>query len=329
VQVTDVPESENSPPTNLNSYGPVEIAENESIGSVVGYFQAIDPDGDEIFFFLVNGEGDEGNELFGLTEDGELWSKTSFNYENATTHSIRVVAVDSYGLSVEKSFVVKVKDVTVPMVETEIPVLLDNGRVLVGGKMISSGPVEQTGVYISERPMVRTDDENVRKVVVRSTDDIFFERQYNPIGKKGGLYVMAYARNEEGESYGLEEYVDLEIRENYDYLTDATMLDDAPGWWESPWFGTYYRSDSGWILHLELGWLYPSPSAGSGLWLWKDSLGWLWTEEPVYPYLYSSDMRNWFYFFGEYEQSRLLYDYGNKNWVKLDEYSIDETEEAR
>jgi hypothetical protein len=40
-------------------------------------------------------------------------------------------------------------------------------------------------------------------------------------------------------------------------------------------------------------------------------------------------MRNWFYFFGEYEQSRLLYDYGNKNWVKLDEYSIDETEEAR
>ena len=140
---------------------------------------------------------------------------------------------------------------------------------------------------------------------------------------------MAYARNEEGESYGLEEYVDLEIRENYDYLTDATMLDDAPGWWESPWFGTYYRSDSGWILHLEFGWLYPSPSAGSGLWLWKDSLGWLWTEEPVYPYLYSSDMRNWFYFFGEYEQSRLLYDYGNKNWVKLDEYSIDETEEAR
>ena len=104
--------------------------------------------------------------MFGLTEDGELWSKTSFNYEKANTHSIRVVAVDSYGLSVEKSFVVKVKDVTVPMVETEIPVLLDNGRVLVGGKMISNGPVEQTGVYISERPIVRTDDENVRKVVV-------------------------------------------------------------------------------------------------------------------------------------------------------------------
>ena len=54
---------------------------------------------------------------------------------------------------------------------------------------------------------VRTDDENVRKVVVRSTDAIFFERQYNPIGKAGGLYVMAYAVNEEGESYKVvEEY---------------------------------------------------------------------------------------------------------------------------
>ena len=83
VQVTDVYEFHNSPPTNLNSYGPLGD-ENESIGSVVGYFQAIDWDGDEIFFFLVNGEGDEGNELFGLTEDGELWSKTSFNYEKQT-----------------------------------------------------------------------------------------------------------------------------------------------------------------------------------------------------------------------------------------------------
>ena len=62
-----------------------------------------------------------------------MWSKTP-QLREANTHSIRVVAVDSYGLSVEKSFVVKVKDVTVPMVETEIPVLLDNGRVLVGGK---------------------------------------------------------------------------------------------------------------------------------------------------------------------------------------------------
>ena len=45
MQVTDVYESENSPPTNLNSYGPLEIVENEPIGSVVGYFQAIDPMG--------------------------------------------------------------------------------------------------------------------------------------------------------------------------------------------------------------------------------------------------------------------------------------------
>ena len=73
--------------------------------------------------------------------------------------------------------------------------------------------------------------------------------------------------------------------------------------------------------------MYPSPSAGSGLWLWKDSLGWLWTEEPVYPSLFFR-YEELVYFFGEYEQSRLLYDYGNKNWVKLDEYSIDETEEA-
>ena len=121
VQVTDVYEFQNSPPKNLNSYGPLEITENEPIGSIVGYLQASDPDWDEIFFSFVDGEGDEGNELFVLTEDGELWSKNSLNYEKATSHSIRVQAVDFYGLAVEKSFVVKVKDVTIPMVETEIP----------------------------------------------------------------------------------------------------------------------------------------------------------------------------------------------------------------
>ena len=45
--------------------------------------------------------------------------------------------MDSYGLSVEKSFVVKLKDVTVPIVGNGNSGDIDNGRVIVGGKMIS------------------------------------------------------------------------------------------------------------------------------------------------------------------------------------------------
>jgi hypothetical protein len=55
----------------------------------------------------------------------------------------------------------------------------------------------------------------------------------------------------------------------------------------------------------------------------------LWTEQNLYPYLYSAEGENWLYFFGEFEQSRLLYDYAKENWLNLEEYSVDEGEEAR
>ena len=79
-----------------------------------------------------------------------------------------------------------------------------------------------------------------------------------------------------------------------DKWTGAKALENRKGWWNSPWFGTYYRSEeSGWLLHLGLGWMYPAPGASNGLWLWKEGLNWLWTDEGVYPFLYSSDTGTW------------------------------------
>ena len=128
----------------------------------------------------------------------------------------------------------------------------------------------------------------------------------------------------------MEERCDLLIQPaTVDRLTGASAMEGATDWWSSKWLGDYFRSGSGWMLHVELGWLYPSPSAGDGLWLWKESLGWVWTEEEIYPYLYSSSRDNWLYFFGAVEQNRLLYDYGIKNWIKLEESSVIEREESR
>ena len=56
----------------------------------------------------------------------------------------------------------------------------------------------------------------------------------------------------------------------------------AANWWTSPWFGSFYMNDgNAWVMHSELGWLYPMASGKSGVWLWKEQLGWLWTDEAI------------------------------------------------
>ena len=52
----------NSLPTDLNSIL-LTIAENQPVGTIVGEFNATDPDGDSITYQLINGAGD-GNNLY-------------------------------------------------------------------------------------------------------------------------------------------------------------------------------------------------------------------------------------------------------------------------
>ena len=103
---------ENQPPTDLNSSGDLSILENQPAGTFVGEFTAVDPNGDEITFDLVDGEGAEHNGLFELSLNGVLHSVESFDFETrpAQLH-VRVRASDPYGASVEGSFAVELKDI--------------------------------------------------------------------------------------------------------------------------------------------------------------------------------------------------------------------------
>ena len=82
----------NSPPTDLNSTAMLTVAENQPVGTIVGEFNATDPDTNAtLSYHLISGAGDIDNSLFTLEGNGTLRTATIFDYEtNASIYSIRV-----------------------------------------------------------------------------------------------------------------------------------------------------------------------------------------------------------------------------------------------
>ena len=79
------------PPTDLNSTAELTIAENQPIGTIVGEFNATDPDGDAITYHLVSGGGDANTSPFTLDQNGTLKTAAVFEYASGgSSLSIRV-----------------------------------------------------------------------------------------------------------------------------------------------------------------------------------------------------------------------------------------------
>ena len=92
----------------------------------------------------------------------------------------------------------------------------------------------------------------------------------------------------------------------------------AKDWWTSAWFGSFYLSSNGWVMHQGLGLIFPKQSPTTGLWLWKEGYGWLWTDKGVYPFLYDNTVSGWLYFTAQDQGTGRVYDYGKGQWTSLE-----------
>ena len=110
VQALHTWQGANNPPTNLNVISALAVAENEPIGTIVGEFNATDPDANTtLSYHLVNGEGDGNNSLFSLDTNGTIKTGTIFDFEsNASTYSIRVQVRDEQNATTEGNFTVSI-----------------------------------------------------------------------------------------------------------------------------------------------------------------------------------------------------------------------------
>ena len=320
-------------PFGLVNFDILGVEENLPRGSLVGEFNASDPDEGTLIYSLVDGEGGLDNARFEISDNGVLKTGEIFDYESRNSYSIRVRATVRTGHFVEGIFTVSIWDQVAPVVETSQPERREDGMLWIGGKVLDVEVVGtwETGLYISlDQPFYDPSMEGVFDLK-QPNNVLEFGLEFFPGEDTKKVYVMAYARNGEGINYGLlDEYSNIDRgkfdnRGKGDIWTGANRLGNGSDWWNSWWFGIYFRGDNGWWYHEGLGWIYVSGSHGEGLWLWKDGLGWVWTRETVYPFLYSYEKGSWYYFYGELDQRRLLYDYAEKSWVNLDDTAEDES----
>jgi len=318
-------------PKHLTSLDWLGVEENKPVGTFVGEFNATDPDEGEMIYSLAVGGVD--NAKFELSESGILRTKDVFDFEKNSEYSIRVRVTVGTGQFVEEIFPVFVWDQVAPIVDTKPVDELEDGVIRISGEIlddVTKGSLE-AGFYISlGQPFYDPSEDGVFRLL-RPVESSMFNFDFFPGEDVRKVYVMAFASNEEGENLGLlEEFENVnrgefDNRKLGDVWTGALRVEGSPGWWDSWWFGTYFKGDAGWWYHIDLGWIYPSGGQGNGLWLWKEGLNWVWTRQTVYPYLYSHDLGSWYYFYGELNQKRMLFDYGSQSWKYLDDSGVDES----
>jgi len=124
----------NLSPIDLNSTAPLSIAENQPIGTIVGEFNATDPDGDDLTFHFVSDLND--NHLFTLETDGKLRTATIFDFENnATTYSVQIQAKDEFNATIDRIFEVELLDDPNDVLQLEVSNFSSNGELGLIGEL--------------------------------------------------------------------------------------------------------------------------------------------------------------------------------------------------
>ena len=110
-----------------NDHAPSELSisnasfdEGLEESTIVAIISAVDADPLDVHeYSLVSGEGDSDNHLFSINQNN-LIAEFSANYEQKYSYSIRVMALDSGGNSIEKSFELAINDVNEAPIELSI-----------------------------------------------------------------------------------------------------------------------------------------------------------------------------------------------------------------
>ncbi len=105
---TDTTDTFNTPPTGIGLTS-TNVAENQPIGTFIGIFSTSDSDTEAHSYTLVNGEGDDDNASF-IVSNSILQTNAIFDFEIKSSYRIRVQTDDGNGGTFQSIFTITVTD---------------------------------------------------------------------------------------------------------------------------------------------------------------------------------------------------------------------------
>jgi hypothetical protein len=171
------------------------------------------------------------------------------------------------------------------------------------------------GLILSHHPDPSLEDNNSLIFLAESNRSTSFEQIVQGLAPDTDYFFRSFAGNAEGLAYGTVRKFKTLTPALSPVWSDALPVIDAPGWWGSPWFGTFFMNDdNGWVLHQGLGWIFILPQE-DGIWMWHERLGWLWTSQEIYPFLFRNSTQDWVFFHMGTGSQSLVYDFGARAWT--------------
>ncbi len=159
----------------------------------------------------------------------------------------------------------------------------------------------------------------------RASDNVFGDMQSRVTitgdvnSSKAGTYEIIYSvvdvAGNVSESVKRTVIISKEITENPTAYWWSNASSIGNGFYQN-WLGQFMPFDSGWIYHLDFGWVYVVESDILGLWLWMKSEGWIWTNETIWPYLWANKAGNWLYF-TNFNSQNYFFDYQIRDFRKI------------
>jgi PKD repeat protein len=299
----------NRAPTSL-TLSNQSVEEGWHAGTLVGSLTTTDPDdatGSRAYTYqVVSGSG--------YTINGsQLVTASVLDFETVPSTDVFIRTSDQFGGSYEQSFAIATIDAFVPGVSTLSASGVTSSSALLSGKVEDAGHgggVTEHGFVIGREPDPEKAGGTTLTAAINGTalsataSGLIAGRVY---------FYKAYARNAEGIAYGAQERFVTPEEIGSDLWASAQSV--GANWLQSDWFGTFYLTDTPWLYHHGLGWMFTIGTNDSDLWIWNDDLGWVWTARGVFPHLYSHQESEWYHWNGSTDELRLFYRYSDAKWV--------------
>jgi len=114
----------------------------------------------------------------------------------------------------------------------------------------------------------------------------------------------------------------IELRGPYIGFTSYSVIGELPlqfneydeNFNKVGWIGNFNDSFFPWIWHQEHGWWYVFGLDPFDIWFWTQDMGFLWTNESIYPFIYRLSDNTWMWFLENSTDPRYFYNFATGQW---------------